>query len=423
MTVDAHALVIGGGPAGASAAILLANAGWRVVLAEQHAYPRQKVCGECIAAGNLPLLDELGVGLDFRRMAGTSLREVGWMSAGATIVGQLPRAVGRDGFGKALGRDKLDSLLLERARALGVCVLQPATVRSVVGNIGRFECYIETRRRSVDGPMRDPTPPMLISARVVIDAHGSWEAGPSFGDRSADSSRREVQRASDLFAFKASFQGSGLTPGLLPVLAFNGGYGGMVVAESGRTTLACCIRRDVLKSSRAFEPQPTAGLAVEAMLRRSCRDLSDVLRNTQREGPWLAVGPIRPGIRLQAPRSGVFRIGNAAGESHPLIGEGISMALQSSAMLVGLLTVESIGALDAHRASLLQRRYAIAWQNAFASRVRLAALYAHVAMRPTLAFSVGALFRRWPALLTGAARLAGKARHSINPLLLSGESV
>src|SRR5450631_3586319 len=63
--VDTDALVIGAGPAGASVSIRLAQAGWRVVLVEQHEYPRQKVCGECIAAGNMTLIDELGIGLAF----------------------------------------------------------------------------------------------------------------------------------------------------------------------------------------------------------------------------------------------------------------------------------------------------------------------------------------------------------------------
>src|SRR6185369_12016136 len=56
------AVIVGAGPAGSSAAILLARAGWSVALIEKQAFPRRKVCGECIAASNLPLLDALGVG-------------------------------------------------------------------------------------------------------------------------------------------------------------------------------------------------------------------------------------------------------------------------------------------------------------------------------------------------------------------------
>ncbi len=44
------AIVIGAGVAGATAAILLARAGWSVAVVEKSAFPRRKVCGECIAA-------------------------------------------------------------------------------------------------------------------------------------------------------------------------------------------------------------------------------------------------------------------------------------------------------------------------------------------------------------------------------------
>jgi len=68
------AVIIGAGPAGCAAAILLARAGWSVALVEKQRFPRRKVCGECIAASNLPLLDSLGVGAAFATCAGPELR-------------------------------------------------------------------------------------------------------------------------------------------------------------------------------------------------------------------------------------------------------------------------------------------------------------------------------------------------------------
>ena len=55
------ALVIGGGPGGATAALLLARAGWSVALVERKTFPRRKVCGEYLSATTLPLLEHLGV--------------------------------------------------------------------------------------------------------------------------------------------------------------------------------------------------------------------------------------------------------------------------------------------------------------------------------------------------------------------------
>ena len=45
MARDADVLVMGAGPAGSAVAILLAQAGWRVLIVEQHDFPRRKVCG------------------------------------------------------------------------------------------------------------------------------------------------------------------------------------------------------------------------------------------------------------------------------------------------------------------------------------------------------------------------------------------
>ena len=62
MQTRLDAVIVGAGPAGASAAILLARAGWSVALVEKTPFPRRKVCGECISAGSFPLLEALGLG-------------------------------------------------------------------------------------------------------------------------------------------------------------------------------------------------------------------------------------------------------------------------------------------------------------------------------------------------------------------------
>jgi flavin-dependent dehydrogenase len=92
-----------------------------------------------------------------------------------------------------------------------------------------------------------------------------------------------------------------------------------------------------------------------------------------------------------------------------LIGEGITMALQSSALLADTLTRQPVAAIHGKCGIAMHRSYAAAWHRTFAPRLRLAATYAHIAMRPGLAEPARALLRRWPTLLSGGARLAGKA--------------
>jgi flavin-dependent dehydrogenase len=194
----------------------------------------------------------------------------------------------------------------------------------------------------------------------------------------------------------------------------------MVVSDSGRTTVACCVRRDVLQVCRTLAPGQSAGNAIEAYLRRSCRGVADTLENAQRDGDWLSAGPIRPGIRVGLPGL-AFRVGNAAGESHPLVGEGIGMALRSASLLANHLSQRSPGNFDAAFGERTQRAYSAAWQREFGPRLRIAAAYARMAMNPALTAPTGVVLGQYPRMLNLAARLAGKARRAVFPQILPQE--
>jgi len=412
--IDADALVIGAGPAGASTAILLKLAGWRVILVEKSAYPRQKVCGECLSAASLALLDQLGVGAAVQDRAGPELRQVGWMSGASTRIANLPPCTdGPYRYGRALGRDQLDAILVNRASELGVVLIQPGKVRSVRIERGDFECDIQLSAQRCARPGRSPES-VIRRVPIVIDAHGSWETAPDDGSGLTPRVRR---RDSDLFGFKASFVNATIAQGLLPVLSFRGGYGGLVMAEDRRLTLAGCIRRDTLAGWRSHLPHTSAGAAFEQYLRASCRGVREALAGAQRSEPWLSVGPLRPRIRLQK-TDRLFSVGNAAGETHPLIGEGMSMALQSAFLLAGYLIKQPAGAINVTRALEIHQAYRSAWRTAFALRLRLAAIFAHIAMRPALSVPVTKLLGDWPQVLTAAAHLAGKARKPVAQSLL-----
>jgi flavin-dependent dehydrogenase len=116
-------------------------------------------------------------------------------------------------------------------------------------------------------------------------------------------------------------------------------------------------------------------------------------------------------VRLDAD-DGIFRVGNAAGEAHPILGEGMSMALQSAALLCShLLGNRGPAAVpDAAAQTELQRAYVASWRRQFAPRLRLAAVFAHVAMRPRSAAALMRLLQMWPRLLTQGARWGGKVR-------------
>ncbi|MDE2082294.1 MAG: FAD-dependent monooxygenase [Burkholderiales bacterium] len=388
------AVIVGAGPAGSTAAILLARAGLAVALVERHAFPRRKVCGGCVAASNLPLLATLGVAEAFEAGAGPQLRHVSLHQGSRAVSAPLPAAAHPHyRWGRALGRETLDALLLERARAAGAWIFQPWSVQAILGTTGAWHC--ELRAAGPAALLRLRTP-------VVIDAHGGWEGLPSEGLRP----RRPAppRAAGDLFAFNAQFSGSALHPGTIGVLALEGGYGGMVVADGGLTTVACCIRRDRLGALRSAAPGLSAGDAVQAWLQRECLGVREALQGARRAGAWLGAGPLVPGVHLAAGDTWL-RIGQAAGEAHPILGEGMSMALQSAALLCSHLLAQQPAA-----PAELQRQYAADWQRQFRPRLRLAAAFAHAAMRPRGTALLMALAGRWPGLLTQGARWGGKVQ-------------
>lgn len=113
---------------------------------------------------------------------------------------------------------------------------------------------------------------------------------------------------------------------------------------------------------------------------------------------------------------GRFAIGNAAGEAHPILGEGMSMAIQSAWLLSDQLIAHAV---RRSRSSLTRSDYAAlgvsythAWRSNFAPRLRFAAVCAHLAMRPQVAAPLLPLLQHWPGLLTRGARLAGKVRQA-----------
>lgn len=401
MTPEFDAIVIGAGPAGSSAAILLAEAGWRVALVEKQAYPRRKVCGECIAATNLPILDALGIGQAFERLAGRPLRQVALVCGARIVRAPLP-AFGdpRHPWGLAMGREHLDTLLLEQARGRGVSIFQPWQVCGIAGTPGHFQC----RLRAADGGEE-----RLLAVALVIDAHGSWEPTVQH-DGEPPAPRHVRHRRSDLFAFKANFAQASLEPDLLPVLSFPGGYGGLVIAGDARATFAFCLRRDALAQARNRFPRMTPAEAAHAWVTYHASAAAALLDGSVQVGKWLGAGPIRPGIHLGQRYDGVFKIGNAAGEAHPIIGEGISMALQSAVLLVDTLLGHGVQGADGAMQGRAYQAYAEAWQGHFARRIRLSALYAQLAMRPHLFKSILPALERHPALLTRFARWSGKVR-------------
>lgn len=401
------ALIIGAGPAGSTLALLLAKAGWSVAVVEKKTFPRRKVCGEFISATNMPLLQTLGIADFYLTQGGPEIRRVGFFAKETILASTMPSInPSSNHWGRALGREYLDSLLLDMAVRAGATVWQPWHFKT-------FEC----KKNIFTTTVISGNKVNHISARMMIMANGSWERG-------FEPLNKPSHQSSDLLAFKAHFKNCELPSDLMPLLAFPGGYGGLVHTDHGRVTLSCCIRRDILQKIRQQYSGLQAGEAVLEHIKKTCLGARQVLSLAKRDQNWLSSGPIRPGIR-RCYAEGIFFVGNIAGEAHPVIAEGISMAMQSAWLLSQVLVSHENKILTTNNMADAGQEYTKKWNGYFKNRIRAAALFAQLTMRPWSTSLIIPLLKYFPGLLTFSAKLSGKIKQvvptSISTELISNE--
>ncbi|ASQ44582.1 NAD(P)/FAD-dependent oxidoreductase [Legionella clemsonensis] len=384
------AVIIGAGPAGATTALLLARLGWSVALVEKKIFPRPKVCGEFISATSFPLLMHLGLIDFYQHQAGPSIKRVGWFGGEKIVTAMMPPADQTfNQWGKALGRESLDTALLNQARKAGVIIWQPWIARQIMDKKNYFTCLIETKGNRAE-----------LTARVIVLAQGSWE-------KSMIKKPKIPHKNLDLLAFKTHFRETTLDEDLMPLISFPGGYGGMVHSDNHRVSFSCCIRRDVLQNIRKKHPGKSAGEALLHHIFLTCNGVQQVLTSARQVNSWLSVGPLHPGIRA-CHENGLFYVGNAAGEAHPIIAEGISMAMQSAWLLATSLK----GGPKLSRRDLINigHSYSKKWHKQFSRRIHAAAFFAQLTSNPHSMKLLLPLVTYFPELLTFGATLSGKKK-------------
>ncbi|ONK12480.1 geranylgeranyl reductase family protein [Streptomyces sp. MP131-18] len=159
----ADVIVVGAGPAGASAAYHLARHGHEVLLLEKAEFPRDKVCGDGLTPRAVHHLVRMGI--DTREAGWHTNRGVRFVSGDVSFEVDWPESGRFPGYGLTRSRHDFDDLLARRAVAAGARLFSSTRVTGPVLNRAGRVCGV----RAVMGAGQRP---VVCSAPVVIAADG-----------------------------------------------------------------------------------------------------------------------------------------------------------------------------------------------------------------------------------------------------------
>ncbi len=293
-------IVVGGGPAGSTAAISLQKNGKDVLLLEKEPTAHQKVCGEFISYEVAHYLDNLGLNLE--SLGAEAIDTVRLIRGEKSVCAKLPfRAY-------SLSRFVLDEELLKRAELQGVKVSRGINVAGIhKENFGWRVTWANGEAHAKD----------LFLATGKHDVRG-W--------------KRPDMPLGDMIGFKVHYllkpeQAQALSRNV-EIILFKDGYAGLEPVEKGKANL--CL---VVKKSRFIE----CGKTWESFL-KNIRDQTPYLVRRLKDAVAesaqpLAIYGIPYGFVFKAhpdDPEGLYRLGDQMAVIPSFSGDGMAIAMHTA---------------------------------------------------------------------------------------------
>ena len=288
----AAALILGGGPAGSAAAIVLARAGIEAELIERSQSAHDTVCGGFMGWDALGALERLG--LDPASLGARPISRLRLISGKRRVEVALPR------LAAGLSRRTLDEALLGAAGKAGAAVRRGRTIRSA---------DLAERRVRLDDQE-------AVAGEALVLATGKHELRGAA--RPVDISTRPLGLRTSLAPGPALARA---LDGVIELHLHDGGYAGLLLQEDGNANFCLSASRDRLKEAGGIEP-------LVARLADELPAFAERLAGGE-PGEWSAVSGVPYGWRASGTVEGVYRVGDQAAVIASLAGDGIAIALES----------------------------------------------------------------------------------------------
>ncbi len=324
-------LIAGGGLAGLTCAIHLAQYGLNVALIEKKEYPFHRVCGEYMSNEILPYLAEIGIDvsqLNYREMKRFQLSA----PDGNQLESSLPLGA------ISISRYNLDHFLYQIALKQGVSIHQGITVQD-----------IDYRDNQFCTTLSHGSPYM---SKIVIGSYGK---------------RANLDRILKRLFFTQRSPYIGIKyhrimdypEDLVSLHNFQSGYCGVSMIENGNLNVCYLTSRHLLRKYKTIPNLEKAVLYQNPHLKALFTQSISVFNQP------LVINEISFAPKSQV-ENHILMAGDAAGMITPLCGNGMAMAIRSAQILSHLIIDYFNGDIDRES---LEQQYTIAWHKQFARRL------------------------------------------------------
>ena len=276
--------IVGGGPAGSTAAAFCAERGLRTIVIEREKFPREKVCGDCLNPACWPILRRLALAERVPDLPHSLVDYVEFIGLGGdSVTVDLPHGENAE---IAIKRSLFDALLLERARELGAEVRDRTTLTALIKSEGNWKLRVNE-----DGEIR---------ARVIIAADGRNSTVARLLDLLPRATKERIALQAHV-ALPNEF-GKRIVLQWLP-----GGYSGQVPVNDEELNVCLVGRANSISGLKEWATQRFHLPAAQT---------------------WRSITPLTRAT-IPALQNNVLLVGDAARVVEPFTGEGIFYAMRS----------------------------------------------------------------------------------------------